>query len=220
MKIFSIGKVGAAALLAALIAQSSPCMELSVGAKLGLNASGVIGDTSNAMVPRIGVNACAFASEWLTESFGLQEEIGLGFRGENWKNPDSLYPLANTYPNNFTYLEIPVLAKWKFYKHDMIRPVLYGGPDFAFPIISESVYLNGNTTDMISKTQPFDLGLCAGLSVDIKHGNAIIPIDIRYIWGATPFLKDPDYTLAMHHSVFSISAGFGWILDFVKKSEY
>jgi len=38
--------------------------------------------------------------------------------------------------------------------------------------------------------------------------------------GRNAVLKDPDYTLAMHHSVFSISAGIGWILDFAKKSEY
>ena len=73
---------------------------------------------------------------------------------------------------------------------------------------------------MLAQTQPFDLGLCAGLSLNIKHGNAIIPIDIRYTWGATNFLNNPDYPLALHHSVFSISAGFGWIVDFTEKKEF
>ncbi len=217
----SLGKTSAAALFAALLLQNTPALELSVGARLGGSVSGIMGDTSKMMVPRFGLNGAFFASEWINQSFGLQQELGFGSRGEAWKNPDSVdWKLFDQFAGSFMYLEVPLLAKWRFIQNEKFRPVLYGGFDIGFPIIAESEYL-GNTSDMSAKTQPVDFGLTAGMSLDIKPGTkAIIPIDIRYTWGATNFLNNPDYPLALHHSVFSISAGFGWILDFSKKSEF
>jgi hypothetical protein len=195
-------------------------MELSVGARIGLNLSSIIGDTETIMGPRIGINAEAFASEWFNENFGLQEEIGLGSRGESWKNSETVdFNVLDKFASSLTYLEIPILAKWRFVQLENLRPVLYGGITLGFPIIAESEYF-GNSTDMEQHTQPIDLGLTAGVSLDIKRGNAIIPIDLRYTWGATNYLNNPNYPLVFHHSVLSLSVGFGWILDFAKKSEF
>ena len=210
----------AALLTTALFSLSASGMELSVGARIGLNLSSIIGDTEAIMGPRVGINAEAFASEWFNESFGLQEEIGLGARGESWKNSDSVdYGVLNEFASSLTYLEIPILAKWRFVQLENLRPVLYGGITLGFPIVAESEYF-GNSTDMEQYTQPVDLGLTAGVSLDIKRGNAIIPIDLRYTWGATNYLNNPNYPLVFHHSVLSLSVGFGWIVDFAKKSEF
>lgn len=221
MKQFSLAQAGAAALLAALLAQSAPCLELSLGARLGLNVSGILGDTATTMAPGYGANGEVFASEWINQSFGLQEEIGLSARGAGWKVPDASGNATNKYPNSFTYLDIPVLAKWRFVQRENLRPVLYGGFTVGFPLAASLVYQGGIGDDMMSDINPVDLGLTAGLSLDIKRGNLLIPIDIRYTWGAINFLNNSkdDYPEQLHHSVFSISAGLGWILDVGKKKE-
>jgi hypothetical protein len=217
------GGLFAGILLVLVFLQSAPALEFSAGARLGLNVSGILGDTVKLNMPRFGLCVGAFASEWINESFGLQEELVIGFRGESLKNADSLNPLWDRYPTHFTYLEVPILAKWKFLKRDKFRPVLYGGPNIAFPLISESVYVGGNTYDKMPQTQPVDVGLTVGLSLDMLRGNAVIPIDVRYTLGFIDFLKrDPQnpYDLRLTHSVFSISAGLGWIFDFTKKKEF
>jgi hypothetical protein len=223
MKI-SAGKVCGIAAALLLTVQASPAFELSAGGRLGMNVSGIIGDTVKMMTVRAGINASVFASEWLTETFGLQQEVGIGLKGGSWKNSVSAGN-QNTagYPVRFTYLDIPILAKWKFLKNDMVRPVLFGGAAISFPLVAEAVYMGGNTSDQMSKTRPYDAGLAGGLSVEIKRRNAVIPIDIRYTFGLTDFLKHdaPDaYGVKLHHSAVSISAGVGWIFDFSKKNEF
>lgn len=218
------GGLFAGILLALVLVQSAPAMEFSAGARLGLNVSGILGDTSKLNMPRFGLCIGAFASEWINQSFGLQEELVIGFRGESLKNADSIdLSLWNRYPTHFTYLEVPILAKWKFLKWERFRPVLYGGPNIAFPLISESVSVGGNTYDKLPQTQPVDVGATIGLSLDILRGNMVIPVDVRYTMGFIDFLKrDPQnsYDLRLTHSVFSISAGLGWIFDFTKKKEF
>lgn len=219
MKQFSLAQAGAVAVLTALLAQSAPCLELSLGARLGLNVSGILGDTATTMAPGFGANGEVFASEWINQSFGLQEEIGFSARGAGWKVPDARENANTKYPNAFTYLDIPILAKWRFVQRENLRPVLYGGFTVGFPLAASLVY-QGGIADMESEVNPVDLGLTAGLSLDIKRGNLLIPIDIRYSWGVFNFLdkNKVDYTEELHHSVFSISAGLGWILDLAKKS--
>jgi hypothetical protein len=220
----NIGGLFAGILLVLVLIQSAPAMEFSAGARIGLNMSGVLGDTIKIMMPRFGFNFGAFASEWINQSFGLQEELVIGFRGESWKNSDSIdYSLWNKYPIHFTYLEVPILAKWKFLKWEKYRPVLYGGPNIAFPLISESVARGGNTYDMMPRTQPVDVGLTIGLSLEAIRGNAVIPVDIRYTMGFIDFLKRDalnPYDIRLTHSVLSVSAGLGWIFDFTKKKEF
>ncbi len=206
--------------LAVFLAQPASGTEFSGGARIGLNLSSIIGDTVTIMVPRFGLNGEIFACEWINESFGLQEELGIGSRGEAWKSSDSIdWGVYDRFAGNFTYLDVPILAKWRFLQRENVRPVLYGGFTIGFPLVAEFEYL-GNTSDLLQRTQPVDFGLTAGVSMEIKQGNAIIPIDFRYTWGATSFLKNPDYPVQLHHSVFSLSAGFGWIFNMAKKGEF
>jgi hypothetical protein len=218
----NMGKLFAGILLVLVFIQSAPAMELSAGARIGLNMSGVLGDTVKLNMPRFGFNFGAFASEWINESFGLQEELVIGFRGESLKK-DTLNDLWTRYPTHFTYLEVPILAKWKFLKWEKFRPVLYGGPNIAFPLISESVSQGGTTYDKMSITQPVDVGVTVGLSLDAIRGNAVIPIDVRYTMGFIDFLKRDElnpYDIRLTHSVLSVSVGLGWIFDFTKKKEF
>jgi hypothetical protein len=220
----NLGGLFAGTLLVLVFIQSAPAMELSAGARLGMNVSGILGDTSKLTMPRFGFCLAGFASEWINQSFGLQEELVVGFKGESWKNADEPdFGIFNVYPIHFIYLEVPILAKWKFLKKDKFRPVLYGGPNIAFPVISEAVSVGGNTIDMMLKTQPVDVGITVGLSLDAIRGNAVIPIDVRYTMGFLDFLKRDalnPYDIRLTHSVLSVSVGLGWIFDFTKKKEF
>jgi hypothetical protein len=124
----------------------------------------------------------------------------------------------NNYATNFTYLDVPILVKWRLSKNDDVRKALFIGPDLAFPLVAEAEY-KGNTADMKMNTQPVDFGITAGFSVDIRRGAYFIPIDVRYMLSLTNFAKSSDYDAHVMHGVFSISVGVGHILNFKKIEE-
>lgn len=211
--------MAAVSLFAVLFWRSAACLEVSAGVRVGLNTAAILGDTAATMAPRLGFKFEAYSTQWFGRSFGLQEGLGFDSRGYTWKNSASIDKNISTkVPNSLTYLDIPVLAKWLFIQNDNLRPALQGGVVLAFPLYAQTV-LSGSTQDLYQQIHPFDFGLAAGFSLDIKRGNILIPVDIRYVWGATDFLNNADYPVALHHSVVSISVGLGWILDVGKKKE-
>jgi hypothetical protein len=199
-------------------------IDLSCGARLGLNVSAILGDTVKITNPRIGLNICGWANQWINAKFGLQEEVNFSFKGESWKDPENIdFHIYNIYPMHFTYLEIPILAKWRFYDNERINTSLYGGPNLSFPIVAEGVYMAGNTIDLLSAINPVDFGITAGLCLALNYDKAVIPVDIRYTFGLINFLNKEtrsSYDLRLTHSVFSISAGLGWKIDLKKKKEF
>jgi len=205
----------------ALLSMNGPCgsAELSAGGRIGLNVSAIFGDTVQGLTPRFGFNVGLYTTQWLNEKLGLQEELVIDMRGERWTSDPSALMSYSNYATNFTYLDIPLLVKWRFVNNDALRPSLYLGPTFAFPLIAQAEYM-GNTKDMLEQTNRFDFDVTAGFSLDIRRGNAFIPIDVRYILGLTNFAKASDYNAHVTHGVFSISVGLGSLLDFQKHKEF
>jgi hypothetical protein len=190
-------------------------LELSAGGRVGLNVSSLFGDSVKAMNPRVGFNLGLFAEEWLSERIGLQQDLILGTRGARWKSGQVDYLAYDNFATVFTFLDIPLLVKWCFKKNDAARPALYFGPDFAFPLTAESVF-EGTAKDMKKETQAFDFGLTVGASLDVRQGDAFIPIDIRYTLGLTNYAKSGEYNAHVTHGVFSISAGLGHLINLKK----
>jgi hypothetical protein len=199
--------------------------EYSGGARLGLNVSSIFGDSVQDLAPRVGFNFELYATEWLTDRWGFQQELVIDMRGARWTSDPTINPTTNnayiSYATNFTYLAIPLLAKWRITNNDAVRPSLFLGPTFAFPLIAEAYYL-GNSTDMPAKTNWLDFDVTAGVSLDVRRDNFFVPIDIRYTLGLTNFAKgNPDlgYNADVKHGVFSISIGLGHIVNFKKNKE-
>jgi hypothetical protein len=201
------------------LAGSGSAAEISAGGRVGLNVSAIFGDTVQGLTPRVGFNLGLYSTQWLNEKLGFQEELMINTKGERWKSGEIDYTAYNHYATSLTYLDIPLLVKWRFMANDALRPSLYAGPDLAFPLIADAAY-NGNTVDMMQVTNGLDFGFTAGLSFDIRQGTMFIPLDIRYTLGLTDYAKTGELNLHQRNGVFSISAGLGFLLDFMKKKEF
>ncbi len=193
--------------------------EYSAGARLGINISSIYGDTVQTTMARVGLNIGMYFTAWLTDKIALQQEAVIGTRGERWKDPNNVDPFVYTrYATVSTYLDLPLLVKWRFYQSDALRPAVYIGPTCAIALVAESEY--GTTSqDMMEKTNRFDFGITAGFSMDIRQGNYFIPVDIRYNLGLTNYVKPDDYGTTARHGVLSVSVGLGHLLEFGKKKE-
>jgi hypothetical protein len=203
-----------------LLMSTASATEYSGGGRIGLNVSSIFGDSVQNLTSRVGLNVGLYAGEWFTPRLGLQEELLIDLRGGRWASDPTISNATafDNYATNFTYLAIPILAKWRFSDNDALRPSVYLGPTFAFPLIAEAEYM-GNTIDMMAFTNKFDFDVTVGLSLDIRRGNALIPIDIRYSYGLTNYVKSSVYNAHLRHGVFSISIGLGTIVDLVKNKE-
>jgi hypothetical protein len=217
MKSFYV-KVALCGMAVLLMVREPLAAEISAGGRLGINVSSIFGDTVKSRVPRVGLNLGAYATQWFSERLGLQEELVIGTRGERWKSDPMGLLAYNNYATNFTYLDVPILVKWRLSKNDNVRKALFIGPDLAFPLVAEAEY-KGNTADMKMNTQPVDFGMTAGFSVDIRRGDYFIPIDVRYMLSLTNFAKSSDYDAHVMHGVFSISVGVGHLVNFKKTEE-
>jgi hypothetical protein len=207
------------------LSRTAAAAEYSGGARLGIGVSSIFGDSVQNLSPRFGFNIGLYATEWLSAKWGLQQELVIGARGSRWTSDPTLTLSTSmaysNYATNFTYLEIPLLVKWRISDNEAVRPALYLGPTFAFPLVAEADY-QGSLTDLMQKTNRFDFDVTAGASLDIRRDNFFIPIDIRYTLGLTNYAKgnaDIDYYAHLRHGVFSISVGLGHLVDFKKKKD-
>lgn len=193
----------------------SRAADLYAGGRVGLNLSAIFGDTVTSRTMGVGLNAAVFFSAWLNDKFGVQPELAVSTKGERWTRDD--YTSWDHYATKLTYLEIPVLAKWKFLKHETLVPALFAGPNLGLLLSAESE-VGGSTLDQKPVTNTMDFGVTAGVSLDIKRNNFIIPIDIRYTLGLVDYPQDNTYKVT--NGVFSISAGLGYLVNAKKEKEF
>lgn len=218
IRLWAIG-VFSAIIISSLRIDAAIVPEYSGGARLGINISSVYGDTVQTMMARVGLNIGLYFTAWLNDKIALQQEAVIGTRGERWKDPNNVDPFVySRYATVSTYLDLPLLVKWRFYQSDALRPSVYFGPDCAIALVAESEF--GTTSqDMMDKTNKFDFGLTAGFSMDIRQGDYFIPVDIRYNLGLLNYVKPDEFNTTAKHSVISVSVGLGHLLEFGKKKE-
>jgi hypothetical protein len=161
-------------------------LNTKVGIKAGMNVShlSVSGLTDENNI--VGYYAGIFARIGLTPCFGIQPEALFSMKGAelNFSNAfahgDAIFRL--------NYLDVPVLAVFKFFPHMNLQ----AGPYFSY-LLNASVK-NGSTgdgSDFSSEVDKdnfntVDYGLVAGAGLEFSSLN----IGVRYIQGLQPVGKD------------------------------
>lgn len=174
----------------------------SSGFKFGLNVAMVDGDVEE-YVGTPGSRQCisigGFASMHQFGNVYLQPEILYAEKGAVAKKPSN-----EDMTLKLSYIEIPVLFKYKFNNHKKLGFSLYTGPAVDLLLSSEL-----DNTDTKSYTIKFDAAAVVGGSITIASGSGYFILDTRYTHGF-PQIDDWTEDLNIKNRVFSVLVGYGF----------
>jgi hypothetical protein len=118
---------------------------------------------------------------------------------------------AYDFTNTFSYLDVPLLAKFRF-REKGFTPYLLAGPSVGFLTSAKYQPSNGSEEDVKDAVTSTDFGICGGLGFDLPLGrSARFFVEGQYVLGLTDALKDDD-----DHGKFKtivVKAGFQFALS-------
>ena len=149
---------------------------------------------------RIGAMGGAFLSINVSPTFAIQPEILYSTKGVEKKFRYTFMgsPFETVGQIATTYLEIPVLLKYKFPSEGKIRPSLYAGPAIGFnlsgTISLEEGTEGGFATDLgeqdIANMKSTEFSGVFGGELGFAMGNTNLFLDLRYTQGFTKAYDD------------------------------
>jgi len=150
------------------------------GVKLGLTYSMLSGDTNDGASIHTGTTLGYFFSYRLGNGLAIQPEIMITERGsENVIFNESGRDADLTY----SYIDIPVVARYNLAIGNGLTPYGYGGPNFSINIDSNRRVAT-NSRDWDANTSGFDVGFAAGIGLDYLVNNGVgATLDMRFTMG-------------------------------------
>lgn len=172
---------------------------ISVGVKGGLNVSNLTGESASAaeMSTRTGGVIGGIMVFDLSERFAIQQEILYSKKGGNGiftaLTQDSTF--LSAHDPNLGYVELPLLAKYKFQTGGKLTPAILGGVSLGFSMSSDMTILSasgGDSTTSIGNSEGADFGIVLGGALDIKMKKATATVDLRYTLGLVEIFNTGD----------------------------
>lgn len=159
---------------------------------------------------RTGFQIGGFITFDLNAQFSIQPEFlytekGVKVEGVGTMRNGDLYFVYNFHEKiKLTYLEIPVLVKFRFPTQGKLRPSLFAGPALALNLSGseqidlqaamsggpDELTLHGNPD--ITNLKGSDIGLVVGGDIKILTGSANFILDVRYTIGTSEVFEDVD----------------------------
>ena len=169
---------------------------LSKGVNFGFNSSRFTGNDipgkGIASIP--GLTLGFFINYEISNHFSLQPELLFTTKGSKINTVGDIY-----LHNIFTYMEIPVLAKWTFMPEKKWRPYLHGGPFLDFKLLAF------NEEGFPEDFRKFDLGLILGAGISFKK----ISFGVNYSRGFLNFDQSEE-NIDLKNQTISVVAGFSF----------
>ena len=164
------------------------------GLRGGMNISTMAGDIN--VSSKIGFNAGLNVDFSIVESFGVQ--TGLLFTTKGWKEDDV--------KANPMYLEIPILASYRYHFTDNLRWEFNFGPYFAYGVGGNYSYDGDSYGDVFGDNgyKRFDAGLALGTGVTISK----FYVGLQYEFGLANIVDSDHYSVK--NSNFSIGVGYNF----------
>lgn len=168
---------------------------------------------------KAGLAAGAFVTYSIKNTYALTAKILYSQKGMKTDQFDV------EVAEKLSYIEIPVLARVFFNREGTVRPNVFLGPSFGFLTgsqwkIDDGDYENiedsemqeifGDVDSYKDVYTTFDLGLSAGLGVNIRVANEMyLVIDARYTYGFSDIYKNTDGSSNNNQGV-AVSAGLSF----------
>ncbi|MBE9511528.1 MAG: PorT family protein [Bacteroidetes bacterium] len=166
------------------------------GVKFGFNSSKFTGtDIPGKGIASIpGLTLGYFINYEVSNRFSLQSELLFTTKGCRINTVGDIY-----LHNIFTYIEIPILAKWTFITEKKWRPYLHGGPflDFKLLVFNEE----GFPEDF----RKIDLGLILGAGIRFNK----ISFGVNYNRGFLNF-DQSEKNIDLKNQTISVVVGFSF----------
>ncbi len=173
--------------------------EISFGAKAGLimtNLTQTPEDWEQDKSYKSGFTGGVFLNYAFNEHFSLQPELLYTQKGVR----DNLYDgfISIDLTAHFDYVELPVIAIYKFSRMSGFRPFLYGGPNVSFTVGSElelSASILSTAVDFSDLTNVTDFGIVAGGGFEYPFGKGMLVLDTRFQLGFTNVILSGDFEI-------------------------
>lgn len=203
---------GLALLAGTAAAQESGLIAKGIKAGLGMyKFSGSDNDIEGASPDlKMGVAGGGFLTFALGPNFALQPEVLYVMKGSKYEED----PYKLTF--KFSYLDIPVLLKYRFPTAGTTRPNLFAGPVASFKMsadVEEEGPDGTEETDFSDAVKGLDFGLALGGGIDFTAGANLITFDVRYTIGMTDWPDaddDDDDAPTIKNSGWLVMAGFSF----------
>lgn len=164
-------------IIAAFALSGTGVANINLGAELGFGLANNTDSTGTGNYgSRFGLNGALVTDFAMGETFLLS--TGLGYFQKGFKNS------AGTTTVKLDYLEIPVLAKWRFMPEGQFHPTVFVGPFLAFALSRNSVPDGGTATDVSATYGSTDWGLTVGGGFEYGFSETMaLAFNLRYDWG-------------------------------------
>ncbi len=162
---------------------------------------------STRVVPRGGL----FVTWNFHPLFALQIEGSLVQRGANYQTT-----AVAGLNYNLTYIDVPILAKFKIPSRGDTKPSVYIGPVFSWLIDQDRSFTDGKAPVFIDSLPPPDVvrvreqetGLIIGAALDLFIGRQHFSLDARYQLMFDDWLDDPMRSLNSRNRAFGVLLGY------------
>jgi len=189
-------------------AQSS----IGLGLRAGVNLANLSGGPYD-LDSRTGLLAGAVL-EYQTDAIPLEFEAGLYYSQKGAEGQYKETIIKGAYEGNagtfkLDYIEIPVLAKYRFQMEGSLSPYLMAGPYLELNIGSE-VKASKNVAyleDISDEIRSSGFGVIFGAGSDLQLNGRRFNVQARYGLGITPVFEERSDE-GEKHSVISLTAGF------------
>lgn len=188
-------------LIAAFMLTVSASAQVTWNLKLGGGFSFINDDsgfnTKLKFVGKIGVGMeMPFASNWsLMPSLEFAKK---GAKGEDGDYEDNI---------DFTYIQVPIVAAYRFNLNDRLNMVVKAGPYFAYALSGNEKVTKGSQEweykifDM-EGSKRFEVGVDAGVDFEIHR----FVVGVEYERGFTNIISDADYDIK--NQAFYVTLGY------------
>ncbi len=153
--------------------------------------------------PDIGLQLGIFYTHTISKYFALQPELFYSQRGINFYKTE----LYNTsYNLNVSYLEIPILFRYKLPFDWIAAPSVLAGPYAAFKL-SANRTLNiweENSTKSISGVKNFDYGLVFAINFEFSELSLSPMLEIRFNLGLANTMEQPEEFMSLYEDPGSV----------------
>ncbi|MCB0663250.1 MAG: PorT family protein [Saprospiraceae bacterium] len=171
-----------------------------------------------------GISAGLFVELPVSEFFSIQPEFQFIQRGKKAISTlqEGGLTFKRTTIEQFSYLEIPILAKVKF-GNDLIKGNFFAGPNFGYALSGteqETTFINGgeiveeNEFDFEnSHYKRLDVGALAGLGVSVHFEGFSVFADYRYLFGLAD-LDDGDGEVTVKNRGSNLGVGIAFEIGY------
>ena len=162
-------------------------VKMEKGVKIGLNSAGFSGGDSNIWESKTGVTAGFFFRHVISPDITVQPELLYSIKGAERRDGTAQITAK------LNFIEIPVLFRYNIPTQGNFKPALLAGPAFIITSTSRRKEVDEGITEEadVDNSKSSGLAFLFGGSADIKSGNHVIVLDLRYGIGLSQNYKQP-----------------------------